>query len=103
MAESAAGPAQRIAEYGQEHDRRNDTLEAEEVLHLGVGNAEERELKQKVEDKAAHARRGDALRLGYVVRNPCKAWPDGRQQDRHALAAGRGLDTEPDNGEDTAR
>lgn len=48
MAEGAAGPPQRIAEDGQEHDGGNDTLEAEEVLDLGVWYTQEGQLKQEI-------------------------------------------------------
>jgi hypothetical protein len=60
--------------------------------YLGIRDAEEGKLEQKVEQEADHPRRGDALAGGDVVGDVGKAGPDGREQDGHALAARRGLD-----------
>jgi hypothetical protein len=94
MANSATSPAQCISENSQENDRCNDTLEGEEVLDLGVRNAQEWKLKEEVQHKATHSCRCNALTLGYVIWNIGEAWPDGCEQNRHALTASCGLDAE---------
>jgi hypothetical protein len=62
-------------------------------IYLSVRYTEEGQLKQEVEHKANHSRRGDALTLGDVVFDVGKAWPDRCEQNCHALAASRGLHT----------
>ncbi len=104
---------QRGTENGQENDRCNKTLESEEILDLGgvsqvheppggglaagsylsIRYAEEGDLKHEVEHKATHSCRGDALASGYSIGDVRKAWPDGCEQDGHALTASCGLDT----------
>ncbi len=61
--------------------------------YLGVRYAEEGDLKHEVEHKATHSCRGDALASGYSIGDVGKAWPDGCEQDGHALTASCGLDT----------
>jgi hypothetical protein len=61
--------------------------------YLGVRDAEEGKLKQEVENKATHSTRGDALVEGNVIGNVSKAWPDGCEQNGHALTASGSLDT----------
>lgn len=100
-ADSATGLVQRRSEDGQEDDWGNDGLEGEEVLDLGVRNAQERQLEQKVEEKADHASGRNALVEGNMVGNVGVAWPNSREQDSHALSSSRCLYTEPNNGKNT--
>jgi hypothetical protein len=93
VADGATSSAQSVAENSQENNWCDNTLEGEEVLNLGVRNAEEGELKQEVEDKSTHSCCGDALAFGNVIGDVGKAWPDGCEQDGHALTSSRGLDT----------
>ena len=60
-------------------------------------------MEQEVEQKPNHSPCRDTLAGGYGVMNVGKARPDGCEQDGHALSTSRGLDTEPDDGKDTAR
>jgi hypothetical protein len=103
VADGTASSAQSVTKDSQEDDWSNDTLEGEEVLDLGVRNAQEGQLEQEVEHEAAHACGRDAFVFGNVIGDVCKAGPDGCEQDGHALTSGGGLHTEPDNGENTAR
>ena len=77
MIDGSASLVQSIAEDGQEYDRCNDTLESEEVLDLGIGDAQEGKLEQEVEQETNHSRRSDALVFGYVIGNVSEARPDG--------------------------
>lgn len=65
----------------------------ENIAYLGVGDAQEGNLKQEIEQKADHSSSGDTLVLRDVIGDSGKAGPDGREQDRHTLTTSRGLDT----------
>ena len=81
------------AEDSQEDDRRNNTLQGEEILNLGVRDAQEWNLEQEVQEETNHAAGSDALTDGDVVGNVGKAGPDGCEQNSHALAPRCRLDT----------
>ena len=93
VGDGAAGSAQGITKNGQEDDGCNDTLESEEVLNLGVRDAEEGKLEQEVEHKATHSSGSDTFTFGNVIGDVSKAWPDSCEQDCHALTASCGLNT----------
>lgn len=51
VADCAASLVQRGSEDCQEDDRRDDRLEGEEILDLGVWDAQERQLEQEVQEE----------------------------------------------------
>lgn len=102
VADSSTSLVQSRTEDSQEDDGCDNTLEGEEVLHLGVWNTKEWQLKNEVEHVANHACGGDALAFGDGVRDVLEAWPDCCKQHNHTLASSRGLYTEPYNSEDAA-
>ena len=93
LADGAAGSAQGVAEDGQEDDGRDDGLETEEVLDLCVGDAEEWDLKEEVEEKGDEAFGVEALAGIDVVGDVLVAGPYGCEEDFHTLASSYGLDT----------
>lgn len=92
-AQGASGFVQGITKDRQENHGCNDRLESEEVLDLGIRNAQEGKLEQKVKQEAKHSLGVDALISGYGIWDVLVAWPDGCKQDSHTLTASRGLDT----------
>ena len=77
---------QSTSKDSKEDDGCNDRLESKEVLNLGVRNAEEGKLEQKVKQESTHSLGVDTLTGSDMVGNGCIAWPDGSQQDLHTLA-----------------
>ena len=110
IADCTSSPSQSVAEDREENDRCNYTLESEEVLDLnlvshqcenrtykktyfGIRDTQEGQLKQKVQQEPHHSRCGNSLVLRDVVGDPGKTWPDGCEQDGHALTASHCLNT----------
>lgn len=109
VADSTTGSSKRVAEDGEEYNRSNDTLESEEILNLNdrektagkvfrsylcVWDAQEWQLQEEVQQESNHSTGLDTFVIGDVVGDVCKAWPDGCEQNFHALSSGCGLNTE---------
>lgn len=79
VTDGASSLVQGIAKNGQENNRCNNRLQSEEVLDFGVRNAEERQLKQEVQQKSYHSLGVNTLIVRYVIRDVLVARPDGSQ------------------------
>lgn len=55
LVEIATGFVQCAAEHCEEYNGRDNRLEAKEVLDFGVGDAQEWQLEEKVDQKSNHA------------------------------------------------
>lgn len=61
--------------------------------YLGVGDAQEWQLEQEIDEKANHSSRRNTLVFGDMIGDILITGPNGCKQDGHALSASRGLDT----------
>lgn len=84
---------QGVAKDGEENNWRNDGLESEEILDLCVGNAQEGQLEQEVEEECHESGSRKALALGHMVGNSGETWPNCLEQNGYTLSAGDRLNT----------
>lgn len=93
-ANRASGLMQRTPKHRQKDNRRNNRLEAKKVLHLMIGDAQEGDLQEEVDEEADHAFCVDTLRFeADVVGDVCVVRGHGGEEDDHALSACCSLDT----------
>lgn len=60
--------------------------------YLSVRYAQERNLKQEVEQEADHSPGSNTLIIGNMIGNVFITWPDGCKQNSHTLTTSGGLD-----------